>query len=83
MPITKKEKHDGQKKQYLVGLVARGFQETDKTQDNSPSAAKESFKFSMDVVANNKFKLTSIDIRAAFLRAEMLDRKILLWPPEN
>ena len=30
--ITKKEKHDGQKKEFKAQLVARGFQEADKPQ---------------------------------------------------
>ena len=39
--ITHKEKHDGQKTDFKVRFVARGFQETEKPQLGSPMVAKE------------------------------------------
>ena len=60
--ITQKEKHDGQKTEYKVRLVARGFQKTIKLQSNSPSISKESCKLLMAIAANNDFKLASVDI---------------------
>ena len=55
--VTKKEKHDGQKQMYKARLVARGFQEKEQPQSDSPTAAKESFKLLMALAANNGFKL--------------------------
>ena len=40
--ITQKEKHDGQKTQVKARLVARGFQEVEKPQSDSPMVARES-----------------------------------------
>ena len=42
--VTKKESHDGQKCRVKARLVARGFQETEYVQKDTPTAQKESFK---------------------------------------
>ena len=65
--ITEKEAYDRQKTKCKARLVTRGFQESLKPQSNSPTAAKESFKLLTALSANFGFKLTSIDIYAAFL----------------
>ena len=81
--ITKKEKHDGQKTLYKARLVARGFQEENKPQSDSPTASRDSFKLMMAVAANEGFELSSIDICAAFLQAKVLDREVLVKPPDD
>ena len=43
--ITKKEKHDGQKTEYKAWLVARGFQDAEKPQSDSPTVVKESLNY--------------------------------------
>ena len=78
--ITRKEKHDGQKTAFKARLVAKGFQERLKPQSDSPRALKENFKLLMAVATNEGFKLASVDIRAAFLQAKILDRDIFLEP---
>ena len=70
--ITAKEKHDGQKQKTKARLVAPGFQETLKSQSDSPNVLMESFKILMAVVANSNFKLASVDIRATFLQLRTL-----------
>ena len=79
--ITRKEKYDGQKTEFKVRLVARGFQEIEKPQLDSPMVAKESLNLLIVVAANNDFELASIDIRAAFLQAKTLDREVFMKPP--
>merc|ERR1712112_255644 len=81
--VTKKEKHDGQKQLYKARLVARGFREKEQPQSDSPTAAKESFKLLMAMAANSRFKVVSMDIRAAFLQANKLDREVFMTPPED
>ena len=44
---------------------------------------RESMKMFFAVAANEKFKLRSIDIRAAFLQAKCLDREVYLEPPKD
>ena len=81
--VTEKEKHDGQKQACKARLVARGFQESLKPQSDSPTASKDSFKMLMAVAANSKFKLASVDIRAAFLQSKVLDRDVFIEPPSQ
>ena len=81
--VTQKEKHDGQKQQFKARLVARGFQEREQPQADAPTVAKESFKILMALAANQNFKVVSMDIRAAFLQANKLDREVFMRPPDD
>ena len=60
--ITRKKKHDRQKMEYKVRLVAQGFQETIKPHSDSLTISKESFKLLIGIAANNDFQLASVDI---------------------
>ena len=42
--VTEKEKSDGQKTKVKARLVARGFQEQDKQQSDSPTAQRDSLR---------------------------------------
>merc|ERR1712002_1333184 len=75
--VTEKEKHDGQKQNYKTRLVAKGFQERDQPQSDSPTAAKESFKLLVALAANQNFRVVSMDIRAAFCRQRSWIEKFL------
>ena len=81
--ITKKEKADGQKTIVKGRLVARGFQEKESPQSDSPTMLRESMKIFFAVAANEEFSLRSIDIKAAFLQAKDLDWKVYLEPPKD
>ena len=54
-----------------------------KSQSDSPTASKDSFKMLMAVAANSRFKLASVDIRAAFLQSRVLDRDVFVEPPSD
>jgi hypothetical protein len=79
--ITKKEKHDGQKTDYKGRIVAKGFQETEKPQSDSPTVMRESVKIFLSVAANKDYELVSVDIKAAFLQSRDLDRDVFVEPP--
>ena len=81
--VIEKEKHDGKKQNYKARMVAKGFQEKDQPQLDSPTAAKESFKLLVALAANQNFKVVSMDIRAAFLQAKKLDREVYVRPPDD
>ena len=83
MGFMAKEKHDGQKQKTNARLITHSFQETLKPQSDSPTVSKESFKLLMAVVANLKFKLISLYIRAAFLQSRTLDRDVLVETPSD
>ena len=63
--------------------MAKGFQERDQPQSDSPTAAKESFKLLVALATNQNFRVVSMDIRAAFLQAKKLDREVFVRPPDD
>ena len=82
--ITKKTKQDGQKEDYKGRLVARGFQENiNPPQSDSPTALRESNKVFYAMAANEGFNFRSMDINAAFLQANELDRYVYIEPPSD
>ena len=70
------------KTEFKARLVARGFQEIEKPQSDSPTVAKESLKLLIALAANNDFELTSMDIRTTILQAKTLEREVFMKPPE-
>ena len=60
--ITRKEKADGQKKNYKGRLVAKGFQEKEAPLSDSPTIFRESMKMFFSVAANEDFNLRKIYI---------------------
>ena len=81
--ITRKEKSDGQKQKLKGRLVAKGFQEKEAPQSDSPTMLRESMKMFFTVAANEEFELRKIDIRAAFLQAKQHEREVFLKPPKD
>ena len=80
--VTRKTKQDGQKQDGKARLVARGFQENvDPPQVDSLMALRESNKMFYAIAANDGFDLRSMDIRAAFLKSNDLDRDVFVEPP--
>ena len=64
-------------------LVAKGFQEKELPQSDLPTMLRESMKMFFLVAANEDFELRKIDIRAAFLQANQLDKEVLWKPPKD
>ena len=79
--ITEKEDHDGQKTKVKARIVAKGFQEAEKPQSDSPTVGRDSLKTFIAVAANMQFQICSVDITGAFLKADMLDRNVYVRPP--
>ena len=71
------------KSQVKGRIVAKGYQEGKKPQSDSPTLLGESLKMYFVVAANEGFDIRSIDIRAAFLQANGLDREVYMEPPKD
>ena len=54
-----------------------------KPQSDSPTVAKENFKLIMVVAASLQFAISSMDMRAAFLQAKVLDRNVFIKPLDD
>ena len=77
MVVTESEKHDGQKKKVKARLVAQGFKEQEKSQSDSPTAHRESLRMFISVSNLLGFdQLSSLDVSAAFLQSDDLDREV-------
>lgn len=66
-------------------LVARGFEEINiqELPKDSPTCSSESLKMVIAVICQNKWKLNSMDIKAAFLQGKDLTRDVYLRPPQE
>ena len=72
----------GGERKVKARLVARGFEEkNEELMKDSPTCAKESPRHNFAIMATRKWKIHSIDIKAAFLQSRPVDRKVYLQPP--
>ena len=64
-------------------FVARGFQELDEHQSDSPCCNQETTRVVLSVIASKEWNINSLDIKAAFLQGNEIDREIFLKPPKE
>ena len=63
-------------------LVLRGFEEEDKDREKaSPTCTSEGLKMVLTIMAQNKWKPRTMDIKTAFLQGDKLERDIYIKPP--
>ena len=67
--------------QVKARLVARGFEETTQMQKDSPTLGKSTLKTFLAVAASKKWKVSTTDIKSAFLQGKQLERDVYLKPP--
>ena len=79
--ITEKVKND--KKVFKAQLVCRGFEEEALVDAESPTTRKQSVRLFLTITAMFKWQVKSLDIKAAFLQSEQIDREIFLRPPRD
>ena len=68
---------------YKARLVVRGFEEELDMKVDSPTGDKCSSRIMMILSIAMNWKLESIDIKAAFLQSQSLDRVVFVRPPRN
>ena len=72
------------KKTEKARLVARGYEDnTDGVATDSPCINKESLRIAFMIIASNNWEIHSLDIRAAFLQGQVIDREVYLKPPKE
>ena len=65
-------------------LVARGCEEnSEDLVTYSPTCQKDSFRLVLVIIASKGWDLNSLDVRAAFLQGQPLERDIYLRPPKQ
>ena len=64
-------------------LVARGFEETESVRADSPTGSKDTLRIFMSIMASKGWKCKSIDVKAAFLQGNRIERDVFLIPPKE
>ena len=66
-------------------LVARGFEEINNKQipKDSPTCGKESLRLIIAIIAHNRWRPRSMDIKTAFLQGQKIQRDIFIRPPKE
>lgn len=62
-------------------LVARGFQENDEIQSDSPTVTKSTMRIFFAIASSNAWKIKTTDIKSAFLQGKQIQREVYLEPP--
>lgn len=74
------EKGDGTKK---ARLVARGFEETQKVQSDSPTVSKSLIRVFFTFCSTLCWLVKSIDVKSAYLQGKPLERQVFIKPPKG
>lgn len=78
--ITEKLKND--KTLIRARLVARGFEEdTLNLRKDSSTCSKESVRLAIAIAASNRWNCHTLDVKAAYLQGNAIDRDVYLKPP--
>ena len=64
-------------------LVARGFEEEDQIQSDSPTLSKAGFRIILATAASKNWQIETTDIKSAFLQGSSVGRIIYLKPPKE
>lgn len=66
---------------HRARLVARGFEEEQYIQSDSPTVTKSSIRLIVAISAAMQWEVKTTDIKSAFLQGKRLEREIYLIPP--
>ena len=66
-------------------VVVKGFEKLRKDEilKDSPTYSEENLRVMFSGIAQKKWKLNSLDIKAAFLQGENVDRELHVLPPKE
>ena len=75
------KKHSNNETEVRARLVARGYEEEDEVPSDSPTIDQMNLRLLLGVAASNKWRVTSCDVKSAFLQGKSLQRTVLMKPP--
>ena len=80
--ITEKEKQGS--KVVKARLVARGFEENlEDVPTDSPTCSKDTLRLALLAISANEWICNSLDVKAAFLQGDPIERNIFIKPPKE
>ena len=62
-------------------FVARGFEEQFEERTDSPTCSKENLRLALEIISMKRWELKSMDVKAAFLQGDPIERDVYLIPP--
>ena len=78
------EKIKGREKVTKAHLVARGYEENKQDlQTNSPTCSREAVRTLLAVASSNQWNCHTVDVQAAYLQGDEINRNIYLKPPKE
>ena len=64
-------------------LSARGFEEVESFNIESPTCSRGSVRVTITLMVSNKWNLNAIDIKTAFLQGKKTDKTVIIKPPKE
>ena len=64
-------------------FLARGFEEKNLIQRDSPTASKGAMRILLTIAASKQWVIKTTDIKSAFLQGKELNRNVYLKPPKE
>ncbi len=64
-------------------LVARGFEDKEWTQCDSPTVGKSAVRLFLTIAVSENWTVKTTDIKSAFLQGEPLERDVFIMPPNE
>ena len=64
-------------------LVARGYEDNQEIQKDSPTVGKSTMRIIMAISAAEHWEIKTTDIKSAFLQGQEIDRDVFLTPPKE
>ena len=62
-------------------LCARGFEEEQLFRTDSPTCPREGIQIVLSTIVSHSWRLSSLDVKTAFLQGRPIDREIFIKPP--
>ena len=75
------KKHSDDSTEVRARLVARGYEVEEEVPSDSPTADQMNLRLLLGIAASKKWKITSCDVKSAFLQGLKLKREVLMQPP--
>ena len=67
--------------QVNTHLVARGFEEVDEVEKDSPTVSKSTMRILMSVAVSKGWTVKGTDMKSAFLQGKEIKRDVYIKPP--
>ena len=73
--------HSDNSQEIRARLVARGYEVEEEVPSDSPTVDQMNLRLVLGIAASKKWRLTSCDVKSAFLQGIKLQREVFMQPP--